>query len=291
MPIDRTLMFVGAHPDDESFGPGGTLAKYAGDGVRVVYACATRGEAGGGEADDAAGQARLGERRWSELRCAAAALGLADVLHLGYRDSGMAGSPDNRHPRALVAAPIEEVTRDVVAVIRQVRPQVVITFDPIGGYYHPDHIAMHQATALAFHQAGLRDHFPALGEPWTPSKLYYWVPSRAFLRLAVRALRLVGRDPSRIGRNRDVDLASIAAVDFPVHTRIRLSRRVLARKHAAGACHTSQVAPVSTAQRAARALSRYLGSTELFTLAHPRPWNGLTEVDLFAGLATVKDPS
>jgi LmbE family N-acetylglucosaminyl deacetylase len=291
VPIERTLMFVGAHPDDESFGPGGTLAKYAGDGVRVVYACATRGEAGGGVADDAAQQARLGEQRWRELRCAAAALGLAEVVHLGYRDSGMAGSADHQHPRALATAPIEEVTRDVVAIIRQVRPQVVITFDPIGGYYHPDHIAMHQATALAFHQAGRRDHFPALGAPWSPSKLYYWVPSRTILRLAVRALRLVGRDPSRFGRNHDVDLTSVADVEFPVHTRIRLSRRVLARKHAAGACHASQLAPASPARRAARALSRYLGSTELFTLAHPRPWNGLTEVDLFAGVATAKEPS
>ena len=72
-------MFVGAHPDDESFGPGGTLAKYAGDGVRVVYACATRGEAGGDETDDAAVHAQLGERRWSELRCAATALGLLSL--------------------------------------------------------------------------------------------------------------------------------------------------------------------------------------------------------------------
>ena len=284
-------MFVGAHPDDESFGPGGTLAKYAGDGVRVVYACATRGEAGGDETDDAAAHAQLGERRWSELRCAATALGLADVLHLGYRDSGMPGSPDNRHPRALVTAPIEEVARDVVAVIRQVRPQVVITFDPIGGYYHPDHIAMHQATALAFHQAGRPDHFAALGAPWSPSKLYYWVPSRTLLRLAVRALRLLGRDPSRSGRNHDVDLASIATVDFPVHTRIRLSRRVLARKHAAGACHQSQLPPGSLPRRAVRVLSRYLGSTELFTLAHPRPWNGLSEIDLFDGVAAAKEPS
>jgi LmbE family N-acetylglucosaminyl deacetylase len=289
MPIERTLMFVGAHPDDESFGPGGTLAKYAGDGVRVVYACATRGEAGGHEGDDAAAQARLGEQRWGELRRAATALGLADVLCLGYRDSGMPGSPDHRHPRALVTAPLEEIARDVVAAIRQVRPHVVITFDPIGGYYHPDHIAMHQATALAFHQAGRPDHFPALGAPWHPSKLYYWVPSHTLVRLAIRALRLAGRDPRHSGRNADVDLTRIAAVDFPVHTRIRLSRRVLARKHAAGACHTSQLAPLSAARRAARVLSRYLGSTELFTLAHPRPWNGLSEVDLFDGVATAKE--
>ncbi len=284
-------MFVGAHPDDESFGPGGTLARYAGDGVRVVYACATRGEAGGDEADDAAQQARLGEQRWNELRCAAAALGLADVVHLGYRDSGMPGSPEHHHPRALVAAPIEEVARDVVAAIRQMRPQVVITFDPIGGYHHPDHIAIHQATVRAFHQAGRPEHFPGLDTPWSPSKLYYWVPSRTLLRLTVRALRLVGRNPSQSGRNGDVDLARIAAMDFPVHTRIRLSRRALARKQAAGACHRSQLAQPSAARRAARVLSRYLGSTELFTLAHPQPRNGLSEVDLFEGVATAKEPS
>jgi N-acetyl-1-D-myo-inositol-2-amino-2-deoxy-alpha-D-glucopyranoside deacetylase/mycothiol S-conjugate amidase len=164
----RVLMFVGAHPDDETFGPGGTLAHYAAEGVRVIYACATRGEAGSAEPDD------LGGQRWAELMSAAKALRLASVLLLGYRDSGMPGWPENRHPRALVMAALEDVTREVVAVIRSERPQVVITFDPIGGYHHPDHIAIHQATVRAFQLAGDPTQYPGVGEPFSPQKLYFW---------------------------------------------------------------------------------------------------------------------
>ncbi len=281
----RVLMFVGAHPDDESFGPGGTLAKYAAEGVRVVYACATRGEAGTVDARHLNGFATLGDRRWAELLCAAEALRLAAVVHLGYRDSGMAGWPDNRHPRALVAAPIEEVTRDIVRVIRDERPQVVITFDPIGGYQHPDHIAIHQATVRAFHLAGDPDQLPSAGIPFAPQKLYYWIPSRGALKLAVRALRILGRDPGRIGRNRDVDLASVADTDFPIHARIRVPRHAVARKHAATVCHRSQVSSILAARRLAWLISGCVGQTELYMRAHPQPGAGAGEADLFEGVA------
>ncbi|HKW95111.1 MAG TPA: PIG-L family deacetylase [Methylomirabilota bacterium] len=291
MAIERTLMFVGAHPDDESFGPGGTLAKYAAAGVRVVYVCATRGEAGESELHEASAAGSLGARRWEELQRAAAVLGLAEVIYLGYRDSGMAGALDNQHPRALIAAPIERVAQDVVAAIRKVRPHVVMTFDSIGGYHHPDHIAIHRATVRAFHQAGRADGAPGLGAPWAPAKLYFWVPSRTLLRLAVGAMRLVGRDPSRHGRNRDVDLTRIAAVDFPVHTRIRLYGRAIARKQAARECHRSQVAAPPATWRMASMLARYVGSTDLFSLAHPQPRNGLHEGDLFEGVTPAKDCS
>lgn len=283
MTTDRVLMFVGAHPDDESFGPGGTLAKYAADGVKVVYACATRGEAGAAAAQYLNGFRSLGDKRWAELRSAAQALRLANVLPLGYRDSGMPGSPDNRHPRALVGAPIEQLAGDVVAAIRDVRPQVVITFDPIGGYHHPDHIAIHHATARAFHLAGDPDRVP--GAPFTPSKLYYWIPSRTVLRLAVRATRILGRDPQRTGRNRDVDLATVADMDFPIHARIRVSRRAVARKHAAIMCHQSQLGSPGIARRLGWLLARCVGATELFMRAHPQPYADLSEADLFEGVA------
>lgn len=284
-------MFVGAHPDDESFGPGGTLARYAADGVRVVYVCATRGEAGESAPPEASAAGSLGARRWEELQRAAEALGLSAVIDLGYRDSGMAGSRDNQHPDALIAAPLERVTRDVVAAIRRVRPHVVMTFDPIGGYHHPDHVAIHRATVRAFHEAGRADVAPDVGAPWAPAKLYFWVPSRAMLRLAVGAMRLVGRDPTRYGRNRDVDLTRITAVDFPIHTRIRLSSRAVARKQAAGACHRSQMAPPPASRRIVAILARCIGSTDLFSLAHPQPRNGLHENDLFEGVTPAKDLS
>ena len=285
MSSDRVLLFVGAHPDDESFGPGGTLAKYAAEGARVVYACATRGEAGAVPPEHLAGFATVGDKRWAELLCAARALRLAEVVHLGYRDSGMPGSPDNHHPRALMAAPLEDVTREIVTVIRTVRPQVIITFDPIGSYYHPDHIVIHRATVQAFLLSGKPDEVHGPGMPFASQKLYYWVPSRRALRLMVRGLRILGRDPSRVGRNRDVDLGRIAGVDFPIHARIRVPRPVLAWKRAAAECHQSQAGTATGHRRWAWMLSWCVGLTELYMRAHPRPDDPAIEADLFQGVA------
>ncbi len=162
MSKQKTLIFVGAHPDDETFGIGGTLAQYAAAGVKVYYACATRGEVGSVDPERIQGYATIGDMRWAELKCAAQILGLADVIHLGYRDSGMPGSDDNKHPEALAAAPIEQVTGRVVKVIREFKPQVVITFDPIGGCRHPDHIAIHNATVQAFNVAGYLKQYHGL---------------------------------------------------------------------------------------------------------------------------------
>ena len=284
MANERVLLFVGAHPDDESFGPGGTLAKYAAEGTTVVYACATRGEAGSVSPEHLDGFATVGDKRWAELMCAARALRLAHVLHLGYRDSGMPGSPENRHPRALMAAPLEEVTREIVGAIRSVRPQVIITFDPIGSYQHPDHIVIHQATLRAFVLAGEPDQLLDRGMPFVPQKLYFWVPSRRALRLMVRALRILGRDPTRVGRNRDVDLHGVANVQFPIHARIRVPRAAVAWKRAAAECHHSQ-AGTTTGQRGwASMLSWCVGLTELYMRAYPCPDSPTIEADLFEGV-------
>ena len=161
-PMDKqkTLLFVGAHPDDETFGIGGTLAQYAAAGVKVYYACATRGEVGTADAESMKGFSSVGDMRWAELECAARVLGLAGVVHLGYRDSGMAGSPDNQHPDSLAMAPLEQAAGRVVKVIRELKPEVVITHDPLGGYRHPDHIAVHRATVAAFKAAGDASMYP-----------------------------------------------------------------------------------------------------------------------------------
>jgi LmbE family N-acetylglucosaminyl deacetylase len=249
MAAERTLMFVGAHPDDESFGLGGTLAKYAGEGVRVYYACATRGEVGLIAPEYMQGYATPGDCRWDELSCAAKALGLAGVIHLGYRDSGMPGAEDNHHPEALAAAPLEEVTGRVVKVLRDLRPQVVITFDPIGGYRHPDHIAIHQATVAAFSAAADATRYPEHGPAYQPQKLYYTVFSRAFLKVAVRLLPLFGRDPRKFGRNGDIDIASLVEADYPPTAYIPVRGEAARRRDAASACHRSQLdeAPTTAA--------------------------------------------
>jgi LmbE family N-acetylglucosaminyl deacetylase len=274
----RRLLAVLAHPDDETFGTGGTLALYAQRGVEVHLVCATAGEVG--EAPpDLKGFASVGEMRQSELRCAAQTLGLTQVHFLGYRDSGMAGSPDNRHPQALAAAPAEQVARRVAGLMRSIRPQVVITFDPIGGYRHPDHIAIHNATVAAFRRRPPAD--PTTRRP-SPQKLYFHTFGRRYLRFAVRVLPLLGRDPHHFGKNGDIDLASLAVVDFPVHASISI-RSVMDRKEQASACHSSQgggrmLGPLAF-------LQRWFAASEHYMRAVPPPAGRRRERDLFEGVA------
>ena len=275
---DRRLLAVFAHPDDETFGAGGTLALYARRGAEVHLVCATRGEVG--EAPpDLKGFASIGEMRESELRCAAGILGLAGVHFLGYRDSGMPGSPDNSHLQALAAAPLAEVARATARHIRRLRPQVVITFDPIGGYRHPDHIAAHRATVEAFRLAADPAFFPEDGNPYSPQKLYFHTFPHGAIRVAVRILRLLGRDPSHFGKNRDIDIASLAEVDFPIHARIDI-RSVIEVKQKASACHSSQGG--GRIGGIVGRLAGLFGGVETYMRAYPVAPPARIERDLFA---------
>ena len=282
----RTLIFVGAHPDDETFGLGGTLAQYAMQGVKVVYACATRGDVGSADPEHLEGFSSSGDMRWAELTCAAQELKLADLIYLGYRDSGMPGSPDNTHPDALAAAPLEEVTAKVVKVLREVKPQVVITFDPIGGYRHPDHIAIHNATVRAFHAAGDPAQFPECGPAFQPQKLYYSVFPRRWLKMAVRWMPLFGRDPRRFGRNHDVDLTQLVEPVFPVHAATRASRAAAEMRQRAVACHKSQLASGPPANGLLGLIMRFLRFNDTYMRAYPPvPANArVSESDLFEGV-------
>jgi len=137
-----TFLAVHAHPDDESIATGGTFARYAAEGARTVLVCCTRGEEG--EIHDPAldpveAGTRLGAIRERELRDAAAILGIHDVQLLPYRDSGMAGAAPNSRPDNFINADPVEAAARVAAVIRATRPDVVVTYDPGGGYGHPDH--------------------------------------------------------------------------------------------------------------------------------------------------------
>ena len=278
----KILLAVLAHPDDETFGTGGTLALYARRGVDVYLVCATRGEVGEMPEKMMVGFNTIGEKRESELRCAAGHLGLKAVYFLGYRDSGMPGTPDNLHPQALAAQPIEQVTGEIVRYIRMIKPQVVITFDPIGGYRHPDHIAIHNATVAAFQQAGDSHFITTEFESYSPKKLYYQTISRGFLRFAVRVWHLMGRDPSKFGANKDIDLASIAEVDFPITARINC-REVAAIRDTASACHASQGGS-SMGGGIMGWLRRQFASTEVYMRAVPPHDEGDSESDLFEGI-------
>lgn len=279
-----TLLAVLAHPDDESFGMGGTLARYAWSGAHVHLICATGGEEGTVDAELLQGYGSIAELRAEELRRAAEALGLTSLITLGYRDSGMPGAASNSHPDALVARPLGEVTARICHEIRRLRPQVVVTFDPIGGYRHPDHIAVHQATVAAFHAAGDPAQFPGDLPPHTPQKLYYHTFGRRLLRAVVALMPLFGQDPRRFGRNKDVDIASLAEVEFPIHARVDVLPALAARE-AAVASHASQGGGGGGPVR--RLLGRTLalvGGYETYSRAHPPAPDGLRERDLFTGV-------
>ena len=280
-PSQHVLLAVLAHPDDESFGMGGTLALYAQRGAAVHLVCATRGEAG--EVDEVylQGYLSISDLREMELRCAACFLQLSGVRFLDYRDSGMAGDPENSHPRALVNAPIEEVSGRIVQHIRDLRPQVVITHDPIGGYRHPDHIAIHQATVRAFFAAGDPKVYPGDQPPYQPRKLYFHSIPKGFVRWMTRIMPLLGKDPRRFGRNEDIDLLSIAEVHSPTHAVIDY-RSASAERIKASACHASQGG--ARMHTGITGLWQRLSASDRFTRAYPPPLTGHIERDLFEGI-------
>ena len=170
----RTVMAVLAHPDDESFGTAGTFAALTRAGARAVLVCATRGDVGEISDPSLATAETLADVREWELHCSAEALGAEPPIILGYRDSGMAGSAENEHELALAVAAPDEVTGRVVRLVREHRPDVLVTFDPNGGYGHPDHIAIHKAATRAYREAGDPScYLEQLGElaPHSPGRL------------------------------------------------------------------------------------------------------------------------
>ena len=283
--MDKKILSVLAHPDDESFGMGGTLAKYAAEGAQVHLICGTRGEAGEVDADCLEGYDSIADLRVAELKCAVEALGIEGLQLLPYRDSGMAGSQDNQHPRALINAPLDEVAGDIARHIRRFKPQVVLTFDPVGGYRHPDHIFINQATTKAVQLASDPD-FDRESSPYQAARLYYHTIPRHFIRFNVRLLRLMGKDPKKYGKNQDIDLTLLAADDFPVHVRVKYGLYA-AKKIAASECHASQGGKGLT-RRPMRLLAWLLGgsSRDQFMQAYPPLGEGkiLLKDDLFAGI-------
>jgi N-acetyl-1-D-myo-inositol-2-amino-2-deoxy-alpha-D-glucopyranoside deacetylase len=202
-PLDRSrrLLLVHAHPDDETIGTGATMARYVSEGVLVALVTCTLGEEGevlvpGLEHLAADQEDGLGQHRIGELAAAMEALRVADFRFLGgsgrWRDSGMMGTPANDDPRCFWRADLDEAVRELVAVVRELRPQVVVTYDENGGYGHPDHIQAHRVTVAAFDAAGDPGYAPELGEPWQAAKLYWTAIPRSVLQSAIEQLRAAG---------------------------------------------------------------------------------------------------
>jgi N-acetyl-1-D-myo-inositol-2-amino-2-deoxy-alpha-D-glucopyranoside deacetylase len=197
----RRLLLVHAHPDDETINNGATMARYVAEGAQVTLLTCTLGEEGEilvpELAQLAADQAdQLGGYRIWELRTAMSALGVTDMRFLGgpgrYRDSGMMGTPANDRPRAFWRADLDEAVAHAVAVVREVRPQVLVTYDENGGYGHPDHIQAHRVAMGAVAAAADPGYRPDLGEPWSVAKVYWCCVPRSVLQHGIDALAAAG---------------------------------------------------------------------------------------------------
>ena len=278
--MTKTLLAVLAHPDDESCGLGGTLALYASKGYDVYYVCATRGEAGTVDEEHLKGFKDTAEMRTAELMKAAQALGLKEVFFLGYRDSGMPGTEPNQHPDAQINAPIDEVAGRVVKYIRDLKPEVVLTFDPIGGYKHPDHIHIHKATVLAFENSDNASFHPEAGAPFKAKALYYQVFPKGLLKAAVRLMPLFGKDPTKFGRNGDINIKELAEVTFPIHVRLNV-QPVSEAKRKASEAHASQ-GGMQMRRGLMGFITRFLGEKEDYMQAYPPVGDSFKrKVDLF----------
>ncbi|MCL4248487.1 MAG: PIG-L family deacetylase [Anaerolineae bacterium] len=279
---DRRMLFSLAHPDDESFGSGGLIAKYVAQGVDTYLICATNGDVGTVKPEYLNGYSSIAELRLAELACAASKLGLKQVFTLGFKDSGMMGSSTNLDPECLWQAPQDQLTRKVVETIRRAKPQVIVTFNKYGGYGHPDHIAIQRATTQAFYLAGDANYVTGELPPYTPQKLYYTSIPTALVRYGITIARLSGKDPRKMGVNRDIDLQMVLDNVEPTHSRIDI-RDYYERWDEANACHASQLGGRST-------------SVPLWLRKWIAPWQGLTriyptpahqradETDIFAGI-------
>ncbi len=192
MPAHRTLLAVHAHPDDECMSTGGILARYAAAGVRTVLVTCTDGAVGEISDPALATPDNLADVRSRELDESVRVLHVSRSVRLGYRDSGMAGTADNDDPRSFLQCSFDEALERVVRVVREERPQIIVTYDERGGYGHPDHIRAHQVAVAAFHAASDGTRFPEAGAPFAPTKLYYAVVQRSAMRTFGERLRAAG---------------------------------------------------------------------------------------------------
>jgi N-acetyl-1-D-myo-inositol-2-amino-2-deoxy-alpha-D-glucopyranoside deacetylase len=226
---DLRLLLVHAHPDDESIGQGATMARYVAEGRGVTLVTCTAGEMGeilvpdlehlAADKDD-----KLGEHRQTEIADAMKTLGVTDHRWLGgfqtYRDSGMkwhedgyAIAADDIHDNAFWHADLTQAADHLVRVIREVQPQVLVTYDQFGGYGHPDHIQAHRVAMYAAQLAAVPSYARDLGEPWDITKIYWGAMSERRMRESLRAIRAAGDTTTFEGMDPDGPLPPFVTSD------------------------------------------------------------------------------
>ncbi|MGH3656383.1 MAG: N-acetyl-1-D-myo-inositol-2-amino-2-deoxy-alpha-D-glucopyranoside deacetylase [Micromonosporaceae bacterium] len=287
-----SIVFVHAHPDDEAIGTGATMAYYAARGARVTLVTCTLGEQGEIHVPDLAGLAadaadQLGGYRIAEWDAACDALGVADRRFLGgagrYRDSGMMGTPENDHPRAFWGAHLDEAAGHLVAVLRQTRPQVLVTYDPNGFYGHPDHIQAHRVAMKAVELAA--DPGSGDGTPHRVAKVYWTAVPRSVLAAGMEHFRASTDNP--FAGVSDVSELPFGSPDEEIAARIDGTEYAEA-KTAALRAHATQIPSDSWLFSLAGNAGAEAMGMEYYLLAQGARGQGSGtygwESDLFAGL-------
>jgi LmbE family N-acetylglucosaminyl deacetylase len=250
VPSTRTLLAVHAHPDDESITMGGTLARYSAAGVRTVVVTCTTGDLGTIFDPSLLGQ-DVATLRARELECAAARLGVARVVRLGYGDSGL---PFHTRPNAFANVPLEVSSTRLLAVFEEEQPDIIVGYDATGGYPHADHVRAHEVAVAAYRQ-------------FARGRLYFVRFPLSWSREFVYALRAAGIDapgsaPS--GADAGPEVTEIGVPDDLVTTRVDV-RAFISQKLAAIACHASQMPPDHFIRRVPIELAKRLWAHEFYS--------------------------
>jgi N-acetyl-1-D-myo-inositol-2-amino-2-deoxy-alpha-D-glucopyranoside deacetylase len=295
-------MLVHAHPDDETINNGATMAKYVSEGAAVCLVSCTLGEEGEVLVDDLAHLAPdqnddLGGHRLGELKLAMEILGVTDFIRLGgdgrYRDSGMAWDPSGRAIARDVlregifwTADLLEAANELVPVIRDRRPQVLITYNEIGGYNHPDHIQAHRVAMYATQLAAVPSYRRDLGEPWTVARVFWTTTSKSRMIAGIKALRDAGDMETLKGLDPDGPMSSLFSDDADISVKIDGTPWV-AQKIAAMRAHATQITPDGPFFAGAEVLGEARWAHEYYRLAVglPLPDGEGWADDLFAGLS------
>jgi mycothiol S-conjugate amidase len=288
VPHDRdghplSLLTIHAHPDDESSKGAGAVAHYAAEGVHTVLVCCTGGEEGdilNPAMDTPEVRANLVDVRARELDAAAKIIGYDEVVRLGYRDSGMPGTPANDDPRSFAQADLGEAVGRIVEVLRRARPQVIVTYpEDQQGYLHPDHLRVHEVTFPAVDAAADPAAYPELGPPWRVAKVYYSAWSRArIVAMHEKFLEMGLESPF------DAGWFERPSHDESITTRIDTSAVADVRRLALLA-HATQVDPTSRFWFGLPPeVADLVYPLEDFTLARSDVETALPEDDLFAGV-------
>ena len=296
-----TLMTVHAHPDDETIGTGGAIAKAVEAGHRVVLVTNTRGELGEivvPEMDTPDNHRRLGEIRAGELERAMGILGVTEWENLGYRDSGMMGTDGNRDPRSFWQADMDEAARRLTWLVRRYQPDVITTYNAFGGYGHPDHIRTHDVAVLAFERAGDAVWYPEQledggVEPWAPSKLYEQaIPASVRERMNARMQELGKKSfwapaedatPEQIAEM-EAFAAKMLVPDEQITTWVDVSGAPLQAKWDAIHEHVTQISDESPFMLLGIEGWRDGWANEAYILRESRVESTVPETDLFAGI-------